>query len=51
MRQGRGRILLGNNTGGGVVMLWLIRFHVLKFGLQLDSLVYTYVVDHMHTQF
>jgi hypothetical protein len=26
MRQGGGRILLGNNTGGGVVMLWLIRF-------------------------
>jgi len=25
MRQSEGRILLGNNTGGGVVMLWLIR--------------------------
>jgi hypothetical protein len=25
MRQGRGRILLGNNTGSGVVILWLIR--------------------------
>jgi len=26
MRQGGGRILLGNNKGGGVVMLWPIRF-------------------------
>jgi len=25
--EGDGRILLGNNTSGGAVMLWPIRFH------------------------
>jgi hypothetical protein len=32
-------------------MLWLIGYTVLEFGFQVDILAYTYVVDHMYTEF
>jgi len=36
--EGGGRILLGDNGGGGRVMLRSIRFSVLEFGFRLISL-------------
>jgi hypothetical protein len=39
------RKLLGNNICGRSY------FSTLEFGFQLDSLVYTTIVDHMYTQF
>ena len=38
-----GRVFLGDNTGGEAVMLRPIR---LQCGVQMDSLLYTYVVEH-----
>ena len=51
--EGGGRILLGDITGGGAVMLRPIRLHcvVLEFGFQLDCFLYTYIVNYMNTQF
>jgi len=49
-----GRILLGDNTGGGEVMLWRCRgliSIVLDLGFQLDSVLCTQVVDHTCTEF
>jgi len=49
-----GRILLGDNTGDGEVMLRrfgrLISI-VLDLGFQLDSVVCTHIVDHVCTKF
>jgi hypothetical protein len=39
LEEGGGRILLGDNTGGGAVMLRSVRFLVLQIGLQ--STIYT----------
>jgi hypothetical protein len=45
--EGSGRILLGDNTGGGAVMLQPIWFQCVgEFGFQLDSLVQT---NMLHT--
>jgi len=42
--EGGGRMLLGDNTGAGDVVLRPIRFqHVLQYGFKLDSFVYSYV--------
>ena len=48
--EGEGRILLGDNTGGGAVMMQTISFHgVGKFGFWLTvSCVNTYLVDNVH---
>jgi len=52
--EGGGRILLGDDTGIGEVMLRgcgrLISI-VLDLGFQLDSVVRAYIVDHMCTEF
>jgi len=40
---GGGRITLGDYTGGGVVVLWLIGSSALEFEFQLDSLLYTHI--------
>jgi len=48
--QSGGRVLLGDNAGGGAVMLPSIRFQFVGCGFQLDSLVYTHVFGHMHIQ-
>jgi hypothetical protein len=48
--EGDGRIMRGDNTGGGAV--WSpSSFGVLEFGFQLDCPELTYTVDHKHTQF
>jgi hypothetical protein len=44
--EGNGRILLGDNTGGGAGKLRLSGFTVFEFGFQPDSLVY-----NTHTAF
>jgi hypothetical protein len=49
--EGGGRILLGDNTGHGAIMLRTMRFSVLEFRFQLHSLLYTKILDHMHNQF
>jgi hypothetical protein len=49
--EGGGRVVQGNNTGGGVVLLLPIKFQCVEFRFQLDYLVYTYIVDHVYTQF
>lgn len=46
-----GRILPCNNMGSRAVMLRPIRFHCLEFGFQVESLVYTYIADHMYIIF
>ena len=61
LEEGGGRILLGDNTGGGsvvlrsvrflvlqfgAVVLRSVRFLVLQFGLQPDCSVYTYTVHY-----
>jgi hypothetical protein len=47
--EGNGRILLGDNTGGGAVMLRSIKFRVLEVGFQLGSLAYIYTYMHPFT--
>jgi hypothetical protein len=42
-----GRILLGDNTGGGAVMLRPIGFLCFGVWFQLDRLVYTQTVDRI----
>jgi hypothetical protein len=34
---------MGQNRGGGKVMLWPIEFHCAGFWFQLESIMYTYV--------
>ena len=51
--QGDGRILLADNTGSGAVMQSCCGrsgSNELKFGLQLGSVIYTYIFDHVITQ-
>jgi hypothetical protein len=48
--EGGRSILLSNNNGKGAVMLQLIRLQYTEYGFQLDSLVYTYIFDHINTQ-
>jgi len=50
-KEGGGRILLGDNTGGGVAMLFRWGSGVLEFGFKLDFLVCAYVIDPIYTQF
>ena len=49
--EGGGRILLGDNTGGGVVICCRLVSSVLELRFQLYSCVCTYTVDHTYTQF
>jgi len=52
--EGCGRILLGDNTGGGAVMLRGSGSIVLEFGLQAGCFVYTCMyatVGRMYTEF
>jgi hypothetical protein len=44
--EGGGRILLGDNAGGEAILL-----HGVGVWISTGSLLYTYVVDRMHTQF
>jgi hypothetical protein len=49
--EGDGRILLGDNTSRGAVMLLTIRFRCVEFGYQLYYLECTYIVDRVCTYF
>ena len=49
--EGGGRILLGDNTGVGAVMLPPIRLHRVELGFQLVCLIYTYLLDHVCNHF
>jgi hypothetical protein len=44
-----GRILLGDNSVDGTIVLWPIRFQVNGVEIQLDSLLYTHTHTHTHT--
>jgi len=48
-KENGGRIMLGDNTGGGVVGLRQITF--LDVGFQLDCLVCAYISDSIYSQF
>jgi hypothetical protein len=45
--EGGRRILLGDNTSVGAVMLPPIRLNCVEFGFQLECLIYTYLFDHV----
>jgi len=49
--EGDGRILLGNNTGGGAAMFLTIRIRCVEFGFKLYYLEYTCIADRMCTYF
>jgi hypothetical protein len=49
--EGGGRILLGDNTGFGTVMLLPVMLHSVEFGFQLECLIYTYLFDHVCNHF
>jgi hypothetical protein len=44
-------MLLGNNTRAGQSCCDRTSFSVLEFGFQLDSLAYTYTVEHIYNKF
>jgi hypothetical protein len=47
--EGRGRILLGDNTGGGAVMLWPIRLRCAGVcGLSCRPVLSTYTADDVY---
>jgi len=48
--EGGERILLGDKAGGGAVVLRRSGSSVLDLEFQLDSLLCTYIVDHIYTQ-
>jgi hypothetical protein len=41
--EGGGRILLGDNTGFGTVMLPPIKLHCVEFGFQLECIIYVLI--------
>jgi hypothetical protein len=47
---GGGIILLGDYTGGGVVMLWLIGSSAPEFEFQLDCHLCTHIIDCAYTE-
>jgi hypothetical protein len=47
--EGGGRRLLGDNTGGGAVMLWPISFQCI--GVWISSRSHIYIAEHMHAHF
>ena len=49
LHESDGRVLLGDNTGGGPVVLHPIRLRSLEFGLQLDCLVSSSTVAQQPT--
>jgi hypothetical protein len=49
--EGGGRILLGDNTAVGRSCRGQSGCNVLEFRFKQDSLVFTYIVDYMYTQF
>ena len=49
--EGGGRVLLGDNTGGGRSCCCWSGSGVLEFRFQLDFFVYTYIVSHMYASF
>ena len=49
--EGGGRILLGDNTGVGAVMLPPIRLRCGEFGFKLECLIYMYLLDHVCNHF
>jgi hypothetical protein len=49
--EGGRRILLGDNTGSGAVMLRPVRFQCVGVCISTRLSLYTFTVDHMYTQF
>jgi len=45
------KVMLGNNTRAGQTCCDRTGCSVLEFGFQLDSLAYTYTVEHIYNKF